>query len=78
LLLLDKGLIDFAIFDQLTTQQAGFITRPKSNTQMQITQVLSKTATLHDYQIVLGGPQSRCEQPMRLVRVRFVANGMPI
>ncbi len=71
LLLLDKGLMDFAVFDQLTDQHAGFITRPKSNTQMQVTQVLSKTATLHDYQIVLGGPQTRCEHPMRLVKVLF-------
>lgn len=71
LLLLDKGLIDFAIFDQLTTRQVGFITRPKSNTQMQVTQVLSKTATLHEYQMILGGPQTRCEHPMRLVKVLF-------
>lgn len=71
LLLLDKGLMDFAIFDQLTDQHAGFITRPKSNTQMQVTQVLSKTAALHDCQIVLGGPQTRCDHPMRLVKVLF-------
>lgn len=71
LLLLDKGLIDFAIFDQLTNQHTGFITHPKSNTQVQVTQVLSRTAALHDCQIVWGGPQIRCDHRMRLVTVLF-------
>ena len=71
LLLLDKGLIDFAIFDQLSERQVGFITRPKSNTQMQVIEVLSKTATVHDCLIRLGSPQKQCTHPMRLVRVLF-------
>jgi hypothetical protein len=71
LLLLDKGLIDFAIFDHLTEQQVGFITRLKSNTRMQVTQVLSKTANVHDRLMVLGAPQAQCDHPMRLVEVLF-------
>src|SRR5574341_44380 len=71
LLLLDKGLIDFTIFDQLTDRHAGFITRPKSNTRQQVTQVLSKTAMIHDSLIVLGSPQAHCQHPMRLVEVLF-------
>jgi hypothetical protein len=71
LLLVDIGLMDFAIFDQLTDLQAGFITRPKSNTRTQVTQVLSKTAMIHDSLIVLGSPQAQCQHPMRLVEVLF-------
>lgn len=71
LLLLDKGLMDFTIFDQLTDQHVGFITRPKSNTRMQVTQVMSKTAVIHDSLIVLGSPQAPCQHPMRLVEVLF-------
>jgi hypothetical protein len=71
LLLLDKGLIDFAIFDELSERQVGFITRPKSNTQMQVRQVLSKTATVHDALIRLGSGPKQCAHPMRLVKVLF-------
>lgn len=71
LLLLDKGLLDFTIFDQLTDRQVGFITRPKTNTRMQVTQVLSKTALIHDRLMVLGSPQAQCQHPMRLVEVLF-------
>lgn len=71
LLLLDKGLLDFTIFDQLTDRHAGFISRPKSNTRMQVTQVLSKTAMIHDSLIVLGSSQAQCQHPMRLVEVLF-------
>jgi len=71
LLLLDKGLMDFAIFDQLSERQVGFITRPKSNTRMQVTRVLSKTATVHDCLILLGSGQKQCANPMRLVKVLF-------
>jgi hypothetical protein len=71
LLLLDKGLIDFAIFDQLSERQVGFITRPKSNTRMQVTRALSKTANVHDCLILLGSGQKQCGHPMRLVKVLF-------
>jgi len=71
LLLFDKGLLDFAVFDQLTDLHTGFITRPKTNTRMQVIQVLSKTAMIHDSVIALGSPQAPCQHPMRLVEVLF-------
>jgi len=71
LLLLDKGLMDFAIFDQLSERGVGFITRPKSNTRMRVTRVLSKTANVQDCLILLGRGQKQCGHPMRLVKVRF-------
>jgi len=71
LLVLDRGLIDYAIFDHLTRLGAGFITRPKSTTKMKVTQVLSKTDTLHDLLIVLGSSGHQCTAPMRLVKIHF-------
>lgn len=71
MLLLDKGLIDFAIFDQLSEREVGFITRAKSNTRTQVTQVLSRTANLHDETVLLGSGPKQCVHPMRLVKVLF-------
>lgn len=71
LLLLDSGLLNFALFDQLTDQEVGFITRPKSNTCMKEVEVLSKTAHVHDTLILLGSSQNRCRHHMRLVKVLF-------
>lgn len=71
LLLFDRGLINFDRFDQLTEQQVGFITRTKSNTAIHRTQVLSKTANLHDTLIILGSRQNQCRHPMRLIEVLF-------
>jgi len=71
LLVFDRGLIDYAIFDQLTQLGAGFVTRPKSTTKMKATQVLSKTDTLQDLLIVLGSSGHQCTATMRLVKVHF-------
>jgi hypothetical protein len=71
LLVLDRGLIDYAIFDQLTQGGAGFITRPKSTTKMKVSRVLSKTDTLHDLLIVLGSSGHQCSAPMRLIKIHF-------
>ena len=71
LILLDSGLLNFDRFDQLTDQDAGFITRPKSNTRMREVAVLSKTAHIHDTLIILGSPQKPCQHQMRLVKVLF-------
>jgi len=71
LLLLDAGLLNFERFDQLTDQQVGFVTRPKSNTSMKEMAVLAKTAQIHDTLILLGGGQTQCRHPMRLVKVLF-------
>jgi len=67
LLLFDSGFLNFEVFDQLTTAQRWFVTRPKSNTVYQVTQILRQTAQVHDYLIVLGGAKKHCQQSMRLV-----------
>jgi hypothetical protein len=71
LLLLDKGWLDFARFDQLTQRHVGFVTHPKSNTALQEISVLSKTATIHDVIIRLGSRQTHCHHQMRLVSILF-------
>jgi hypothetical protein len=71
LLLLDMGLINHSMFDELSDRSVGFITRPKSHTITEEVKVLSKSATLHDTMIVLGGESHRCRHPMRLVKVLF-------
>ena len=67
LLLFDSGFLNFEVFDQLTLAKRWFVTRPKSNSVYQVTQVLRRTAQVHDYLIVLGGGKKHCQQPMRLV-----------
>lgn len=67
LLLFDSGFLNFEVFDQLTDSQRWFVTRPKSNTVYQVTQVLRQSASVHDYLIALGSANKRCQQPMRLV-----------
>jgi hypothetical protein len=71
LLLFDKGLIDYGIFDQLSQMGVGFITRPKSNASFRVVKVLSKTATFQDMIIQLGSKQNQCVYEMRLVKVLF-------
>jgi hypothetical protein len=71
LLLLDMGLLNFEMFDQLTDQEVGFVTRPKSNTKMKEVAVLSKTAQIHDTIVILGNGPKQCRHQMRLVKVLF-------
>jgi hypothetical protein len=71
LLLLDQGMLNFERFDQLSDQDVGFITRPKSNTKMKEVRTLAKTAQIHDTLVILGSPQKQCRHPMRLVKVLF-------
>jgi hypothetical protein len=71
LLVLDRGLLDFAIFDKLTKQKVGFITCPKSNTKIKVTKVLFKSAVIEDLLIVLGTGPNQCAYPMRLVKIHF-------
>ena len=67
LLVFDSGFLNFDVFDQLTQAKRWFVTRPKSNTVYQVTQVLRQSAQVHDYLIVLGGTNKHCQHPMRLV-----------
>ena len=71
LLLLDAGLLNFEMFDQLSNQGVGFITRPKKNTHMKEVAVLSKTAQIHDSIVLLGSEQKQCRHQMRRVKVLF-------
>ncbi len=71
LLLLDKGYIDYAIFDRLTAENVSFVTRMKKNAAYKVTRVLYKTETVQDLLIELGSKQKRCQHQMRLVKVRF-------
>ena len=71
LLLFDKGLIDYAIFDRLSQMSVGFVTRLKCNASYQVVATLSQTAVIHDFIIRLGSPRSRCSYEMRLVKVFF-------
>ena len=71
LLLFDKGLIDYGIFDRLSDMEVGFITRLKSNASYKVVATLSKTAAVHDLIIRLGSNQTRCQHEMRLVKVLF-------
>lgn len=70
LLLIDRGFLDYRCFDRLTDQGVGFITRPKSNTLTDVTQVLQRSAAVHDSIIRLGG-KNACTHPMRLVEVLY-------
>lgn len=74
LLLFDKGLIDYGIFDRLTDREVGFITRLKSNASYRVVQTLSQTAAVHDLLIQLGSKQTPCQHQMRLVKVLFAGN----
>ena len=71
LLLLDKGYIDYAIFDRLTDKDVGFVTRTKTNASYKVIRVLHKTEDVQDLLIQLGSKQKRCRHKMRLVKVRF-------
>ena len=71
LLLLDKGYIDYAIFDRLTDENVGFVTRMKTNASYKVIRVLQKTENMQDLVIQLGSRQKRCQHEIRLVKVHF-------
>ena len=71
LLLLDKGYIDYAIFDRLTNENVGFVTPMKKNASYKVIRVLYKTENIQDLVIQLGSKQKRCHHEMRLVKVHF-------
>jgi hypothetical protein len=48
LLIFDSGFLNFEHFDQMTTDQRWFVTRPKSNTVYHIQRVLRRAAPVHD------------------------------
>ena len=67
LLLFDSGFLNFEIFDQLTTDEHWFLTRPKANTVYRVQTIWRQTAQVHDSLIELGTSAKHCQKPMRLV-----------
>ena len=72
LLLLDRGFYDFQFFADLIAQESHFITRPKSNTKVEVVRWLSSTDTVQDMLVHLGTGQNGTPiLTVRLVQVRF-------
>lgn len=69
LLVIDRGFLKYGFLDALTDAAVGFITRPKRNTAIQVLEVLSKTARIHDRIVQVGSSSSGCQHRMRLVSV---------
>jgi hypothetical protein len=72
LLLLDRGFYDFQFFADLIANECHFITRPKSNTKVEVVRCLSDTDTVKDMLVHLGTGQNGTPiLTLRLVKVRF-------
>jgi hypothetical protein len=72
LLLLDRGFYDFQFFANLKTNGTDFITRPKSNTKVQVVKRLSYTDAVKDMIVRLGTGQNGAPiLTVRLIEVRF-------
>jgi hypothetical protein len=67
----DRGFYDFAFFDDLIALGAHFITRLKSNAVFKVQVVLCQTAEVRDRLILLGGGETACKHPLRLIEVHF-------
>jgi hypothetical protein len=70
LVLFDLGFVNHAMFDQLTRQEVGFVTRLKQNAAFAVHEVLHAEATLRDQVVQLGSAGARCHAPMRVVEVQ--------
>lgn len=71
LLLFDRGFYSFALFDWLTEQHCGFITRSRTDSAFAVQQVLVKTDRVRDRIIALGQFRSNPSQhPVRLIEVQ--------
>lgn len=63
LVLMDRGLLDFAFFGRLTVRGVFFLTRPKSNTRLRPMEVLARQPALHDTLVEAHG------QTLRLIEL---------
>jgi hypothetical protein len=70
LLLFDLGYVDYAIYDQLSTDGVNFLTRAKSSTHYQVVQQLASNERVHDYIVRLGRGNTKCKALMRLIEVK--------
>jgi hypothetical protein len=72
LLLFDRGFYSFALFDWLTEQHCGFITRSRTDSAFAVQQVLVKTDRVRDRVIAFGQFRSNpCQHPIRLIEVQI-------
>lgn len=69
LLVFDLGFVNYGFFAILTDQRISFITRLKKNAHYQIERCWPSTHEACDQIIRLGGGESRCPSPLRLVEV---------
>ena len=70
LLLFDLGFLNYARDDQLTEQQAPFITRAAKTLALRVERVLQATSVLHDQIVWVGSSKEGCcAHPLRLVAV---------
>lgn len=71
LLLLDRGFYHFQFFEQLISQQVGFITRLKAKTSVKVIQVFTSNNSVKDQLIKLGtGRNGTPILTLRLVSIR--------
>jgi hypothetical protein len=69
LLIFDLGFLNHAIYDQLTDQGIGFVTRMRQGAAHRVERVIRHSATVHDQVIWLGAGETLCRHPMRLVEL---------
>lgn len=69
LLIIDMGYINFAVFQQFSTDGITFITRAKKNLNYQVDQVLHCSAKVHDRVVWIG--QTNTRQQVRLIEVLY-------
>lgn len=67
LLIFDLGFLNHAIFDRLTDQGVGLITRMRQGAAYRVERVIRHSASVRDQVIWLGAGETLCRQPMRLV-----------
>lgn len=72
LLLFDRGFYSFALFDWLTEQHCGFITRSRTDSAFVVQQELIMTDRVRDRIITVGRFRSNpCQHPVRLIEVQI-------
>lgn len=71
LLIVDLGYTNFERFAQMTRQGITFVTRAKGNLAFSVTQVIVKSAMLHDRVVWIGDGDKGTQQPVRLVEVLY-------
>ena len=70
LLLFDLGFLNYALFDRLTAQDVGLLTRLKTTAVYTVERTLAWGPDTYDQLVWLGSGVSRCRHLMRVVGVR--------